>query len=435
MKSGADKFELLMRYLDGKLSGDELRAVNALLRTDADARQWLREISHQAFALGDIARERTVEGKPATVATAPLQDWWRPLAWAAAAVALFAAGLFGWSQLGAQPVVTLTEVSGSVIWSGDKGATRTELAAGARLPAGTVETIGAVSSAQLRFSDGTLLTLGGNSELTFAVTGQKRIQLKSGSLTAAVTKQPAGHPMLVRTPTAEVEVLGTLFAISTEPEATQLDVASGSVRLRRLVDGRAVEVTAQHNAVASLDAQAPLIAGAPTMPPTHWSADLAMPPTGGAKGDWHAAGDGAPARWQGVPLVMGRRQGAPVIHHGISVRDHARPSAGAFVTLASESALTLRWRTQKPAGLFIFVSTQLPGGAFGGNFELKPTKTAGALDADGWQTATFPLRSFQPLQSNHAEFSGHGISVAIVTTYERDVQLEVTDMSIGALPP
>ncbi|MCX7005655.1 MAG: hypothetical protein NTY53_00060, partial [Kiritimatiellaeota bacterium] len=131
-------------------------------------------------------------------------------------------------------------------------------------------------------------------------------------------------------------------------------------------------------------------------------------------------------------LVMGRRQGAPVIHHGISVRDHARPSAGAFVTLASGSALTLRWRTQKPAGLLIFISTQLPGGAFGGNYELKPTKTAGALDADGWQTATFPLRSFQPLQSNHAEFPGHGVSVAIVTTYEQDAGLEVAGMNIGA---
>ncbi|MCX7007740.1 MAG: FecR domain-containing protein, partial [Kiritimatiellaeota bacterium] len=186
MKSGPDKFALLMRYLDGKLSDDELRAVNELLRTDADARQWLREISHQAFVLGDIARERTVEGKPTTSTTVPRQNGWRPLAWAAAAVAVLSAGLFGWSQWGAQPVVTLTEASGSVIWSGDRGATRTELATGARLPAGTVETIGAVSSAQLRFSDGTLLTLGGNSELTFAVTGQKRIQLKSGSLTAAV---------------------------------------------------------------------------------------------------------------------------------------------------------------------------------------------------------------------------------------------------------
>ena len=432
MKSGPDKFTLLMRYLDGKLSGDELRAVNALLRTDADARQWLREISRQAFVLGDLARECVVVAQPAPQAPVPTRNGWRSLAWAAAAVALLSAGLFGWSQLGAHPVVTLTEASGSVVWSGDRGATRTELATGARLPAGTVETIGAVSSAQLRFSDGTLLTLGGNSELAFAVTGQKRIQLKSGSLTAAVTKQPAGRPMLVRTPTAEVEVLGTLFSISTQPEATQLDVASGSVRLRRLVDGRAVEVTAQHSAVASLDAQAPLIAGAPTMPPRRWSAPLSAPPINGSKGAVRA---GAPAGWLGVPLMMGRRQGAPVIHHGIVVRDNTQPAAGSFVTVAEDSVLTLRWRTQRVAGLFIFISTQLPGGAFGGNFELKTTKTAGALDADGWQTATIPLRSFQPLQSNHAEFSGHGVSAAIVTTYEQDAQLEVTGMSFGTSTP
>ena len=74
MKSGPDKFELLMRYLDGKLSNDELRAVNEVLRTEVDARQWLREISHQAFTLGDIARERTVAGKPATGAVALVTD-------------------------------------------------------------------------------------------------------------------------------------------------------------------------------------------------------------------------------------------------------------------------------------------------------------------------------------------------------------------------
>ena len=434
MKPGAGRFDLLMRYLDGNVSPTESREFNELLRTDDGARQWLRGISEQAVALGDIARSRSMI-KEVVAPLAPLRNWWRPLAWAAAALALVSMGLLWWTQAGPRPVVTLTEISGSVIWSGDKGASRTELAAGARLPAGTVETVGAVASAQLRFADGTLLTLGGNSELAFALNGQKRINLKSGSLTAAVTKQPAGLPMLVRTPTAEVEVLGTLFAVSTQPEETWLDVASGSVRLRRLVDGRAVDVTAQHSAVASLDAQSPLVAGAPTMPLAHWSADIATPPTDGAKGEWRAAEGGAPARWHGVPLVMGRRNGVPVIHHGVSVRDHSRPSAGSFVTLAPDSAMALRWRTQKPAGLFIFISTQLPGGAFGGNFELKPTRTAGLVDTSDWQTATFPLRSFRPMQSNHAEFAGHGVSVVIVTTYEQDAQLEVSGMSIGVLTP
>jgi hypothetical protein len=343
-------------------------------------------------------------------------------------VALLSAALFGWSQWGARPVATLTEISGSVLWSSGKGDTRADLAVGARLPAGAVETIGAMSAAQLRCDDGTLLTLGGNTEVALACAGQKRIQLKSGTLSAAVTKQPVGRPLLVRTPTAEVEVLGTLFAVSAQPEATRLDVASGSVKMRRLVDGHAVEVTAQHSAVASLDAQMPLVAGAPVMLPSQWSAPLSAPPGNGSKG---AARAGTPAGWHGVPLMMGRRQSAPVIHHGIAVRDNTQPAAGSFVTLAEDSVLTLRWRTQRPSGLFIFIGTQQPGGAFGGNLELKPSKLAGALEADGWRTASFPLRDFRPLQHNRTAFAGHGVSAVIVTTYEQDASLEVADLEIG----
>lgn len=431
MKNGPDTFDLLMRYLDGNLAADELRAVNDLLRRDGNARRWLLEISGQAVALGDLARSRTVAMAP-DVRTPPAWNGLWPLAWAAALVLLAFAGLAGWRWHAARPVATLVEATGSIIWSGGRGEAKPDLAAGARLRQGTLETIGAVATAQLRFGDGTALTIGGNSEVDFAANGQKRVVLKSGSLSASVAKQPAGRPLIVRTATAEMEVLGTAFAVDAQADLTRLSVEEGRVRFRRLVDGTAVDVDARQDAVASLDVREPLAAGTSAMPSEAWRLDYTMPPGAGSRGEVRAADGETPARARGVPLVMGRRKdGSPVIHFGIAVRDHARPSAGSFVTLTADSRVTLRWRAARPTGLFVFLATQRPGGGFGGNFEFKLPRDAGVPDAGGWRTVSVPVGDFRPLLARRAAFAGNGVSVLMVTTYEEDAGLEVAGMGIG----
>lgn len=433
MNRGPDTFGLLMRYLDGRLDADGMREVNDLLRRDGEARQWLREVAGQAVAMGDLARSRVVEKTPQVVPM-PARNWnWRlPLAWAAAVAILATAGLLAGRHIATRPVATLTEATGSVIWTGHRGETRREMSAGARLRNGRLETVGAVASAQLRFKDGTVLTLVGNSEILFSVNGRKLVELKSGSLSASVAKQPAGRPMIIRTSTAEMEVLGTAFAVNAQADETRLDVAEGSVRMRRLVDGHAVDVGAKHSAVASLDAQKPLTSATSVLPPTEWRTDFSAPPGPGSKGELLAATGGLPARMRSVPLVMARKkEGSPIIHYGVVARDQSRPSAGSFAALTSDSVVRLRWRANEPTGLFIFLVTQRPGGAFGGNLELKLPGTAGAPDADGWRTVSLPLRSFRPPAAHHADFPGKFVSILMVTTYEKDAGLEIAEMGIG----
>ena len=82
------------------------------------------------------------------------------------------------------------------------------LESGSELPAGTVQIESASGSAQLRFDDGTLVTLEGESELAISDSRQgKWLQLRSGRLSADVAAQPADAPLRITTPTAEAEVL------------------------------------------------------------------------------------------------------------------------------------------------------------------------------------------------------------------------------------
>ena len=70
----------------------------------------------------------------------------------------------------------------------------------------------------------------------------KRFELRSGSLEAAVARQRLFWPLLVRTPQAEVRVLGTKFTLTTTTNATRLEVTEGNVRLTRTADGVHVDV-------------------------------------------------------------------------------------------------------------------------------------------------------------------------------------------------
>jgi hypothetical protein len=113
-----------------------------------------------------------------------------------------------------------------------------------------VETLGANSAAVVVYPDSTRLELGARtSALDFADAKGKTLLLEKGTLAAEVVKQPQGQPMTIRTPHAEVRVLGTTLKITVD-ESTRLDVVSGKVRLIRLSDGKAVDVVTGYYAIA-----------------------------------------------------------------------------------------------------------------------------------------------------------------------------------------
>jgi hypothetical protein len=118
-----------------------------------------------------------------------------------------------------------------------------------------VETLGAKSAAVVVYPDATRLELGPQTAAReFADAGKgKTLFLENGSLAADVARQPQGQPMSIRTPHAEVRVLGTTLKITIDPTgagSTRLDVLTGKVRLIRLSDGKAVDVVSGYYAVA-----------------------------------------------------------------------------------------------------------------------------------------------------------------------------------------
>ena len=393
----------------------------------------VKQATAGAAARTSSPREGFVEALKCRLGLAPDRSRAWQLRALAAAVVVLATTLVLWPRQPIErPIVTVMEAVGEVSWNSG-GRIRSGLIAKQCLSAGTVAVENETGSVELRFADGTRMTLGGRSEAMLAAVPQKRIHLKSGSLTASVTRQPEGHPMLVRTPTAEVEVKGTTFAVNTQPEETRLNVEEGNVKFRRLADGNTMNVGARHSATASLNVQGPMQISTTAMPATGWSMPLTTHPGGGSKGEWRDADSTSPARMCSIPLVMGRKAGgSPVVHHGISIRESARASAGSFVTLTHGTTLALRWRIKQPAGLFIFLITQRPGGAFGGNFEFKLPASAGNQTSDGWRSISIPVSSFHPAQLNRDDFNGNGISALIVTTFEKDAGLEISLMDISA---
>ena len=106
----------------------------------------------------------------------------------------------------------------------------------------------------------------------------KRISLEKGSINASVATQPKDAPMILSTPNAKAEIVGTQFILTVAPVAsllkrnldeesgaprftngkqgvddvgTRLDVIEGHVRLTRQVDQKSLEVKGDHFAVVS----------------------------------------------------------------------------------------------------------------------------------------------------------------------------------------
>ena len=107
-----------------------------------------------------------------------------------------------------------------------------------------VETVGANSAAVVKFPDSTRIEVSSATtirELSDGASG-KRLDLAVGSFKADVTPQPAGRPLTIRTPDAEVRVVGTRFRLSAQ-ESTRLDVHEGKVKLRRPKDDASVDVS------------------------------------------------------------------------------------------------------------------------------------------------------------------------------------------------
>lgn len=299
------------------------------------------------------------------------------------------------------------------------------------LTAGTLLVEGETSVAQWRFLDGTLMTASGDAEISFDDDGQKVLRTRYGMLTAEVQPQPAHSPLIVETPTARVEVLGTVFTLATEQEQTRINVTEGRVRLKRLVDGDSVEVPEEYSCVASLDAHGKLQPEVPDKPAIGWQHRFTEPPPERWKGKWLPAEGDLPARVKAVACLVGRRQeadDAPIVHYGMTARKVDGMTLG---SLPTDGVLRIRCRTEQPAPLHIMLGLNREDGGFGGNFEAKLPIDAGIPDANGWREIVVPLAEFLPLVQRWQQMPRDARPYLIlVTTYSEDAGLEVLELAI-----
>ncbi len=106
------------------------------------------------------------------------------------------------------------------------------------------------ADAMLTYADGTRFRIVQGAAIRPKPGPAKHLELPRGDAWFSVTPQPQGQPMVIETPVAKVEVLGTEFLVSSSDSETQLEVTSGRVRLTRYNDGESIEVPAGRRLVA-----------------------------------------------------------------------------------------------------------------------------------------------------------------------------------------
>ncbi len=182
----------------------------------------------------------------------------------------------------------LERAEGEVFLLAGGGAVKRPAAAGKEIVRGAGLATGADGRAAVTYPDGTRLDLGPGSTVTIfsrwtprgseaGATGGKYLLLREGTLAAEVAAQPKGRPMILGTPLADVQVLGTRFTVDAGPDTTRVAVDEGRVVAVRRSDRRAAEVRAGQ--VLEVKDRGPLVAEAPP-PPATVVATVRFGPTG-----------------------------------------------------------------------------------------------------------------------------------------------------------
>ena len=367
--------ELLLRHLEGRLTAEERAQVNDWLRTDPQARAFLRELAEQAVMIADLEREALGRQEvlhehgammPAASSIVPMpgrtpaSTFARTLlAIAASIIMALGASLYFQAVHNEPHIAKVAGISGAVQWTGNGGRVLRELSLGTELSGGTIEGLAPGSWFELEFKDGSTVEIFGNAVLTFSENGQKKLHLKEGSLSANVKPQPPGRPMLIHTRSAVVEVLGTQFEIEAELATTTLNVSKGTVRIKRLSDGATVDVPARHRAVAVMDQElsvVPLPA-----PVNHWRSHLNRGPAG--LGNWSPPSGTRGASIGTVPYTT--EQGKTIFALGFGVSCGKQPP----VILEPGARLHIRGRLAASHPVFFGLTVRRENGEFAGKFQ------------------------------------------------------------------
>ena len=369
-----DWHELIDRQLRGELSESEMERLAQMLDSDPTARRDFVEQAEWDTAMTQALRDDDSVGagdppvKADRASAGSVSIVRVMLAVAAVVIVALSSLLFLQRSAGQREIAKITGLSGSHQWTGDGGRVERDLSIGSQLSGGTVEGMAPDSWVELEFMDGSKVTMSGNSMLTISDQGQKELHLREGNISANVSPQPAGRPLLVHTRSAVLEVLGTQFEVEAAIASTTLNVSEGKVRVRRLTDGSTVDVPAKHRVIA-----APDVALSPVLVPDSvgdWKSQLQLGPAA-TMGTWVPSSLNEPARLGAIPYVVTTSSGKALTLYstgfGVSRGDNAP------VVLRPDSILRMRGRVTSTHPMYFGVTLRHPSGESAGKFEtIKP---------------------------------------------------------------
>ena len=273
MMTNSDLENLIAAWLDGRISEAESESLQQELRESAEARATFNTFAQLDAVIREVADTEGVgaisqaSGSSVSIPKRATPPYARALlAIAAGIIIALTAVLYFQPMKAGRNIVRIKGLNGTLTWIGDGGQmvqgsdspqtpTRWSnvLNKGAELPGGTIEGMAPDSWFELEFHDGSIGMISGDSILTFSDQGQKELRLKQGRFSASVVPQPAGKPMLIHTPSAVLKVIGTQFDVEAGPASTMLYVREGKVQIRRVSDGKTVDVPADHRVVVTAD--------------------------------------------------------------------------------------------------------------------------------------------------------------------------------------
>lgn len=176
--------------------------------------------------------------------------------------------LFGLAQslrtIAAVPV--LRPISGNVYVISSDSAPNLERGVKERLAASDGVAVDSHARAAVTYWDGTRMELSGDSgrlwmskaasagRAPLRAGSDRRVLLESGTLEVAAAKQHE-QPLVLVTPHAEVEVIGTKFVLRVGADETRVTVLEGQVRFIRMKDRQSISVAANEYAVAAQTAE------------------------------------------------------------------------------------------------------------------------------------------------------------------------------------
>lgn len=431
--------ELLLGCLEGRVQGTERAQATELLRTDAEARAFLREVAEQSVMVAEL--ERIAAGRQEQLHPRLSVDLeqqivpvsflsWRRVAAAAAVLLVLGALAFPFLPRPEPPVAQVSKVTGSGQYFGAKGGGDHALRIGSTLAAGdTLETRSCDAWIELTLRGGGALTVAGRSSLRVLDTddGQPQFRLLQGALWGSPSSSGTRDVVRIQTPTFSAELRGAQFDIQTSATESMLRLNAGHARVRQTVDGSAVDLARGQQVGASLSRREPLTVATQPSPINYWACDLWHVPEV-ILGKWLPPTPAEPARLGAEPLLWPVSERDSVLLHAVALA--AWKSTEHPVLLHSDSKLLVRGRTERAQLVRFGFSAQRMRGVFAGKFETDVRPDALVPAGQPWQIA-ISLKDFRPLQP-HLSASPDGLELTDIyaLTIREDAGLEINHVEL-----